>query len=254
MYDLNGRRALITGASRGLGRAIAERLIAEGARVAICSRKQPDPVIKGIEDWQPVDVRDGKALTDWIADRAEAMGGVDILVNNAGVEIEKTAEQTTDDDWNLLTDVNMRNVFTASRAVVPIMRQGGGGAIVNLASISATFSDPGLAIYNASKSWVVGFTKSLAVDHGKDGIRANCVAPGWIMTDMLMQTFSTAKNLDLAIESAEKRHPVGRLGRPEDIARAVAWLVSDEAEFVSGTMLTVDGGLTAGAPIDPAQN
>ena len=109
-------------------------------------------------------------------------------------------------------------------------------------------------LYNASKCWVQGFTRSLAVDHGKDGIRANCVAPGWIMTDMLMQTFSTASDIDQAIADAEKRHPVGRLGRPEDIARAVAWLVSDEAAFVSGVMLTVDGGLTAGAPIDPAQN
>lgn len=254
MYNLNGRRALVTGASRGIGRAIAERLIAEGARVAICSRKPPQPPIDGLEDWQNVDVRDGAGLAGWIEQRAEAMGGIDILVNNAGVEIEKTAEDTTDDDWNLMTDVNMKNVFVASRAVIPAMRAGGGGAIVNLASISTFLSDPGLAIYNASKAWVAGFTRSLAVDHGKDGIRCNAVAPGWIMTDMLMQTFSTASDVDKAIASAAALHPLGRLGVPEDIARAVAWLVSDEAAFVTGTIVTVDGGLTARPAVDPADN
>lgn len=254
MYDLTGKRALVTGASRGIGRAITERLIAEGATVSICSRKAPDPAIDGLADWQEVDVRDNAALIGWIEGRATAMGGVDILVNNAGVEIEKTVEDSTDADWDLMTDVNLKNVFVASRAVIPIMRKGGGGSIVNLASISAICADPGLAIYNASKSWVQGLTRSLAVDHGKDGIRCNAVAPGWIMTDMLMQTFSSAKDIDAAIADAEKRHPVGRLGKPTDIARAVAWLVSDEAAFVSGIMLPVDGGLTAGAPVDPSQN
>lgn len=254
MYDLTGKRALVTGASRGLGRAITERLIAEGASVAICSRQAPDPEISGLASWTLVDVRDNAALEGWIADQAGVLGGIDILVNNAGVEIEKTAEASTDADWDLMTDVNLKNVFVASRAVVPIMRQGGGGSIVNLASISAICADPGLALYNASKSWVQGLTRSLAVDHGKDGIRCNAIAPGWIMTDMLMQTFSSASNVDAAIADAEKRHPLGRLGRPTDIANAVAWLVSDEAAFVSGILLTVDGGLTAGAPIDPAQN
>lgn len=254
MYDLSGKRALVTGASRGLGRAITERLIHEGAQVAICSRKQPAPAIAGLADWQAIDVRDSAALTTWIKDRSAAMGGVDILVNNAGVEIEKTAENSSDEDWDLVADVNLKNVFVASWAVVPIMRQGGGGSIVNLASISAICADPGLALYNASKSWVQGLTRSIAVDHGKDGIRCNAIAPGWIMTDMLMQTFSSADNVEAAIADAERRHPLGRLGRPEDIANAVAWLVSDEASFVSGILLTVDGGLTAGAPIDPAQH
>ena len=222
--------------------------------VAICSRKAPDPAIDGLDDWQAVDVRDSLALSNWIEDRAMAMQGIDILVNNAGIEIEKTAEESTDADWNLMTDVNLKNVFVASRAVVPIMRKGGGGSIVNLASISAICADPGLALYNASKSWVQGLTRSLAVDHGKDGIRCNAIAPGWIMTDMLMQTFSSADDIDAAIADAETRHPVGRLGKPDDIANAVAWLVSDEAAFVSGILLPVDGGLTAGAPIDPSQN
>ena len=222
--------------------------------VAICSRKAPDPAIDGLDDWQAVDVRDSLALSNWIEDRAMAMQGIDILVNNAGIEIEKTAEESTDADWNLMTDVNLKSVFVASRAVVPIMRKGGGGSIVNLASISAICADPGLALYNASKSWVQGLTRSLAVDHGKDGIRCNAIAPGWIMTDMLMQTFSSADDIDAAIADAETRHPVGRLGKPDDIANAVAWLVSDEAAFVSGILLPVDGGLTAGAPIDPSQN
>ncbi len=254
MYDFDGRRVLITGASRGLGRAVAERFVAEGARVAICSRKTPDPAIDGIADWQAVDVRDTKALSAWVRDAAETLGGIDVLVNNAGVEIEKTTEESTDDDWDLMSDVNMRNVFTATREAIPILRQSGGGAIVNFASISAFVSDPGLAIYNASKAWVVGFTKSVAVDHGPDGIRCNAVCPGWIMTDMLMQTFSVAADVDKAIEDAAALHPLGRLGRPEDIARAVVWLASDEAAFVSGTTLTVDGALTARPPVAPADS
>jgi len=254
MYDMNGRRVLITGASRGLGRATAERFVAEGARVAICSRKPPEPAIDGLESWREVDVRDTAALTAWIEETAADMGGIDVLVNNAGVEIEKTAEDTTDADWDLMADVNMRNVFVATRAAIPIMREGGGGAIVNFGSISAFVSDPGLAIYNASKAWVVGFTKSVAVDFGPDGIRCNAVCPGWIMTDMLMQTFSVAKDVDKAIKDAEALHPLGRLGRPEDIARAVVWLASDEAAFVSGTTLTVDGALTARPPVAPAES
>lgn len=251
MGALDGRIAVITGGSRGLGRATVERFAAEGAVVITGSTRQPDqPFDSGIT-WQQLDVSDQDSIASLLDRAMDDHGRLDILVNNAGIEIEETAEQSSDDDWRRISEVNMRGVFEATRAAIPLMRSGGGGVIVNLGSISGLVSDPNLALYNASKAWVIGFTRSVAVDHGKDGIRCNAVCPGWIMTDMLMQTFSQAADVDAAIRDAVDRHPLGRLGEPKDIANAILWLASDEASFVSGTTLTVDGALTASAPVDP---
>ncbi len=244
--------AVVTGGSRGIGRAIVERLHRDGTMVVTGSTREPhEPLPKSVE-WIALDVRDSASIHNLLDHTKEKHGRIDILVNNAGIEIEKTVENSTDEDWQRMSEINMRAVFIATRKVVPIMRESGGGIIINLGSISAFTSDPNLALYNASKAWVAGFTRSTAVDHGKDGIRCNAVCPGWIMTDMLMQTLGQARDVDAAIRDAVKKHPLGRLGTPEDIAGAVAWLVSDEASFVSGTTLTVDGGLTAGAPVDPS--
>lgn len=254
MGSLEGKVAVITGGSRGLGRATVERFHTEGAYVITGSTREPDEALPDDVVWQQLDMRDQASIVS-LLDRAMAEHGkLDILVNNAGIEIEETAETSSDDDWQRMSDVNMRGVFEATRAVVPLMRKGGGGAIVNLGSISAFVSDPNLALYNASKAWVVSFTRSVAVDHGKDGIRCNAVCPGWIMTDMLMQTFGQAADVDAAIQDAVAKHPLGRLGEPKDIASAILWLASAEASFVSGASLTVDGALTAGAPVDPSDH
>ncbi len=252
MGSLVGRVAVITGGSRGIGRAIVERFAAEGATVVCGSRHAPAPPLGDAITWQGLDVTDPQSITDLIERARADHGGVDILVNNAGIEIEETAEQSSDDDWQKLSDVNMRGVFLATRAVIPLMRARGGGAIVNLGSISGTLSDFNVALYNASKAWVAGFTRSVAVDHGADGIRCNAVCPGWIMTDMLTQTFAQGEDVNAAMSDAIARHPLGRLGQPGDIANAALWLASDEASFVTGTTLTVDGGLTAGSPVNPA--
>jgi len=254
MGCLEGRVAVITGGSRGIGRVIVERFAQEGAHVITGSTVEPEQAFGAGVQWQHLDMRDQTSVTALIRRAMDDHGRLDILVNNAGIEIEETAENSSDDDWQRLADINMRGVFEATRAAIPVMRAGGGGAIVNLGSISAFLSDPNLALYNASKAWVVSFTRSVAVDHGKDGIRCNAVCPGWIMTDMLMQTFGLAADVDAAIQDATAKHPLGRLGEPRDIANAVLWLASDEAAFVSGTTLTVDGALTAGAPVDPGSN
>ena len=252
MKCLDGRIAVVTGGSRGIGRATVERLARDGAIVVTGSTREPAGDFPESVTWRPLDVQVPTSIDEFVATVMKDHGAIDILVNNAGIEIEKTAEASTDEDWQRMADVNMKAVFLTTRAIVPLMRKQGGGVIVNLGSISASVSDPNLALYNASKSWVIGFTRSTAVDHGHDGIRCNAVCPGWIMTDMLMQTFGQAKDVDAAIEDAVRKHPVGRLGNPSDIANAVAWLVSDDAAFVTGTTLTVDGGLTAGAAVDPA--
>ena len=251
MGCLDGRVAVITGGSRGLGRATVERFVQEGAHVITGSTVEPEQAFGAGVQWRQLDMRDKSSIESLIQRTMDDHGRIDILVNNAGIEIEETAELSSDDDWQRVSDVNMRGVFEATRATIPLMRAGGGGVIVNLGSISAFVSDPNLALYNASKAWVVSFTRSVAVDHGKDGIRCNAVCPGWIMTDMLMQTFGQAADVGAAIREAISLHPLGRLGEPHDIANAVLWLASDEAAFVSGTTLTVDGALTAGAPLDP---
>lgn len=254
MITLNNKIAVVTGGSRGLGRAIVERFVDEGAIVITGSTREPQDTLPPSVHWQQLDVSDPKSIDALITKAHTDHGRVDILVNNAGIEIEKTSEMSSDVDWQRMADINMRAVFLATRTVVPIMRQNDGGVIVNLGSISAFVSDPNLALYNASKAWVVSLTRSTAVDHGQDGIRCNAVCPGWIMTDMLMQTFGQADDVDAAITDAINKHPVGRIGKPSDIANAVLWLASDEASFVSGTTLTVDGGLTAGISIDPSSH
>ena len=131
------------------------------------------------------------------------------------------------------------------------MRALGGGVIINIGSTSGQLADRSMAIYNASKAWVHGLTRSIAVDHGRDGIRCNAICPGWTATDLVVQAFALADDPAAAEAAAVARHPVGRLGRPEDIAAMAAWLASDEAGFATGQLFTVDGGLTAASPIDP---
>ncbi|NQV45512.1 MAG: SDR family oxidoreductase [Rhodospirillales bacterium] len=254
MGCLEGRVAIITGGSRGLGRATVDRFAREGAHVITGSTREADQPFGTSITWQHLDMRDQGSIKALLQRAMDDHGRLDVLVNNAGIEIEETTEHSSDDDWQRMSDINMRGVFETTRAAIPLMRAGGGGAIVNLGSISAFVSDPNLALYNASKAWVISFTRSVAVDHGKDGIRCNAVCPGWIMTDMLMQTFGQAEDVNAAIQDAVSRHPLGRLGDPQDIANAVLWLTSDEASFVSGTTLTVDGALTAGAPVDPGSH
>ena len=244
--------AVVTGGSSGIGQGIVARFVQEGAAVVTCSRGQPAAPVPDGAEWLRADVardEDVTALRDAVVERH---GRIDILVNNAGIQIEKSLTETSDQDWDRLIGVNVRGVFNCCRAIIPVMAEGGGGAIVNIGSTSGFIADPGLAIYNASKGFVHSLTRSLAVDHGPEGIRCNAVCPGWIQTGLADAAFGVAGDPKAAERDALARHAVGRLGRPEDIAAAVLWLASDEAAFVTGQLYLVDGGLTAVSPINPA--
>ncbi len=250
MALLTGKRAIVTGASRGIGRAIVERFAAEGATVLAAARHQPATLPAGVA-WRDCDVAKRSDIDALIAQAHKQFGGIDVLVNNAGMLVGKTLVDTTDEEWEQQHSVNVRSVFQACRAAIPVMIAGGGGAIVNLGSISGQTADYGMAAYNATKAAVHLLTKSIAIDHGPQGIRCNAVCPGWIKTDMLEDNFKLFPDPVAAEKAAAKLHPVQRLGLPSDIAAMAAWLASDEATFVSGQLFTVDGGILARSPALP---
>lgn len=246
---MDKQTAIVTGGSRGIGRAIVNRLAAEGYNVVTCGRGlRPDDLDDAVH-WVQADVSlTGDAAT-LIKEANTVFGRVSLLVNNAGVQVEKTVADSDDDDWDLVMNVNCKGVFNMCRVALLDMVDHGGN-IINIGSISGGVSDPSMALYNASKAWVHGLTRSIAVDHGPK-VRCNAIRPGWIMTEMAEVAFDLAKDPKAAMADALARHPVGRFGVPEDIANMVAWLASDQSGYVTGECFTVDGGMTAASPLNP---
>ena len=244
MGRLTGKRAFVTGGRQGIGRAIVAAFAAESASVTTCGRgPRPDDLPDDVV-WHRLDVSDVEA----VAALAGASPSIDILVNNAGVQVEKTVVDSSDADWDAVIGPNCRGVFNMCRAFIPAMIAG--GAIINIGSISGQVADPSMALYNASKAFVHGLTRSIAVDHGP-AIRCNAICPGWINTGMLEAGFDLARDPDAARADAIARHPAGRFGQPEDIAAMAVWLASDEAAFATGQLFTLDGGMTAASPLNP---
>ena len=249
MGRLTGKTAVITGGRQGIGRGIVDRFLAEGAKVMTCGRGErpeelPDRVL-----WEQVDVGVETAVTHLKNQILNQFGTLNILVNNAGIQIEKKITETTNDDWDRLMGANAKGIFLMCRTLIPHMAEG--GSIINIGSISGETADPGLALYNASKAFVHGLTRSIAVDHGPQ-IRCNAIAPGWVMTDMADAAFALANNPQAAEHDAIQRHAVKRFGTPADIASLALWLASDESNFATGQVYKIDGGLTVASPINMA--
>ena len=246
---LQGKIAVVTGGSRGIGRAMVERFLAEGASVATTARKAADSLPQNPNLlFLTGDVSKAADVTRLFDAVRERFGALDILVNNAGTQVEKTIEHTSEEEFDRVMGVNVKGVFLCSKAALSLMRKRGGGSIVNISSYDGFVADPGLAVYCASKGAVHALTRAIAVDHGRDGIRCNTIAPGWIKTEMADAYMASLPDPEAARRNLVALHPVGRSGVPGDIAECALFLASDASAFISGQQFVVDGGLTAKAP------
>ena len=247
--SLEGRVALVTGGSRGIGRAIVETLAADGARVAFVyhsNEAAAQEVVQQVESGGgecraiQADVRSHDAAVGIIEELAEQWERVDILVNNAGIIRDGLLALMEPDAWDAVISTNLTSVYNFCQAATRQMMSRRYGRIINMSSVAASTANPGQANYAASKGGVEGFTRCIATELARRGITVNAVAPGFIETDMTEAVVSAA-GADL-----RKRIPVRRLGKPEDIAHAVRFLAQEESSYITGQVLTVDGGLTLG--------
>ena len=245
MFDLTNKVAIITGASQGIGKGMAETFSKAGAHVACVSRNKDnlksvaDSLIKngGEASFYTCDVSSLDAFQNTIKEIATNHGSVDILVNNAGVCKDKLIMRMSEDEWNKVININLNGAFNGIKAVSQIMIKQRAGRIINISSIVGLIGNPGQANYAASKAGLIGLSKSAAKELAPRGITVNAIAPGYIATDMTDQITGQAK------ESLITKIPLGRIGSPSDIAASALFLASDEAGYITGQTLTVDGGM-----------
>ena len=252
MFSLNGKKALVTGGSRGIGKGICLCLSQQGADVVVNYNSSPDEAQKVVDQIKSIgkdsfsvkaDVSNSQEIEKMFEEVKRKWGKLDILVNNAGILSYAPFEQITEEQWDKVLDVNLKGQFLCSKEAIKIMGQG--GRIINIASISSGgigIGFPNIAHYTASKGGVVALTENMAIELAKKGINVNAIAPGAIESDMTKDSFQDEK----AKENFLRQIPKARIGKPEDIGATVAFLASDEADYITGTVIYVDGGWLAG--------
>ncbi|AZH25753.1 SDR family oxidoreductase [Haloplanus aerogenes] len=248
MNGIQDAVAIVTGASSGIGRAAAERFAAEGASVvaADVDPEGGEATVESIRDaggeatFVETDVSDRDDVDAMVAEAVDRYGGLDFAFNNAGIEgTNESMVDQSDTDWERVIDINLKGVFLGMQAEIPAMLDDGGGAIVNTSSIAGIVGFPGVSPYVASKHGVIGLTKNAALEYGREGVRVNAISPGVIRTPMVER--SSAENPEM-VEGVSEATPIGRIGEPEEIGDAAVWLCSDDASFVTGETMVIDGG------------
>ena len=248
---LRDKVSIVTGAGSGIGRATALGFADEGARVVLADRSEEAATetlrllteAGGTGRVVVADVSRAADAARMVDEAVTAFGRLDALVNNAAVMVSKAVPDLTEDEWDLVLGVNLKGVFLCSRqAILRFREQGGGGAIVNMASVNSFYAEGGVAAYCAAKGGVQQLTRAMAIDHSAEGIRVNCICPGWIDTPLNAAYFAAPG----PAQFAGKLHAIGRIGQPSEIAAVAVFLASDDASFVTGASIVADGGFTAG--------
>lgn len=243
---LKGKTAIVTGASRGIGKAIALKLAEQGANLVVNYVNNKDEAEKLVKELEAqgtkalaiqADISDFSQAKNLISKAKEELGTIDILVNNAGITRDGLIMRMTEEDFDRVIEVNLKGVFNCTRHTVPIMVKQRSGRIINITSVAGVLGNPGQANYSAAKAGIIGMTKTLAKEIGSRGITVNAIAPGFIETDM------TAELTDKVKETIKDQTALGKLGRPENIADAVAFLAGSTGEYITGQVLSVDGGM-----------
>jgi NAD(P)-dependent dehydrogenase (short-subunit alcohol dehydrogenase family) len=245
-HKLDGRAAVVTGVGSGLGRAVAQQLAVEGARVLGCDVRDENgrATMSGVGSYVHADVSRERDVASLISSAVEEFGWLDLIVNNAAIQVEAALAETTEEQLDRVLGTNLKGVFFGCKHGVLAMRERG-GTIVNVASILALVGDGLLAAYCAAKAGVLGITRATAVQYAREGIRCNAICPGDIETPIVQAYFDASPDPAARRAEVEAEYPLGRIAQPEEIARAVVFLASDDSSFMSGQALVLDGGLLA---------
>ncbi|MBK0418099.1 SDR family oxidoreductase [Leucobacter sp. CSA1] len=247
--QLRDRVALVSGGSRGIGRGIVDRFLAEGARVAIVQRRAADPELERDPRVACIraDLADPDAPAVAVEETVQRFGGLDVLVNNAGAMFERDLSELTVAEWDLMAALNLRAPLFLAQAALPHLRDRS-GSVINIGSVEGEATNPGHTAYAATKAGVHGMTRAMAIDLGRHGIRCNAIAPGWIVSDLSEEYLASRSDPLVARAELIRLHPAGRLGTPEDVGDLAVYLAAATSRFLTGEVITLDGGRTVRLP------